>query len=305
MTATHRVIFDTDIGTDVDDILALGVLLGSPEVQLEAVTTVYGDVDLRARMVQRVLQLRGRDDVPVHTGIREPLLGLDPVYWPGHEGVGLLEEATDLPGTDPTHAVDTLVERVLASPGEITLLAVGPLTNVAAALVRAPELATALKRLVIMGGKVQLEAHPWAPAEHNIKCDPEAAHIVFRSGAPIELVPLDVTLRTVIRAEGVAALEAVGTPYHAALADQVRRLPAYTERGQRTYLHDPLAALAVIQPDLLGWTPLHLEVAREAGPLRGATIGGRPDARHPVTAQTALDLDVAACEKAIASRLAS
>src|SRR5215467_10346800 len=88
-----RVILDTDIGTDVDDCLALALILASPELQLEGVTCVYGDALLRARMVRKLLRLAGREEVPVYVGAEKPLLCRRPVYWAGHEGVGLLEEA--------------------------------------------------------------------------------------------------------------------------------------------------------------------------------------------------------------------
>jgi purine nucleosidase len=91
MARTQRIIFDTDIGTDVDDCLALALILSSPELQLEGVTCVYGDVDLRARMVIKLLRLRNHPELPVMVGASEPLLGLRPVFWPGHEGLGLLE----------------------------------------------------------------------------------------------------------------------------------------------------------------------------------------------------------------------
>lgn len=303
MSATHRVIFDTDIGTDVDDILALGFLLGSPEVQIEGVTTVYGDVALRARMALKLLQLRGVEGIPVYTGIEQPLLGRDPVYWPGHEGVGLLGDDDDLPAASDTHAVDFLIRHVLANPGEITLLAVGPLTNVAAAVIREPRFAPTLKRLVIMGGRIDVSDSADGPAEHNIRCDPEAAHVVLSSGAPIELVPLDVTLRAVIRQDGVDALVARGTPYHAALADQVARYPGFSSRGGSTFLHDPLAAMAVVEPERLGWTPYHVGVELTGTLTRAMTVARRPDRDHPATARVAMDLDAAACETLIAARL--
>jgi inosine-uridine nucleoside N-ribohydrolase len=142
----------------------------------------------------------------VHAGVRDPLLKLDPIHWPGHEGVGLLQDDDDLAPADSTDAVDYLVETVLAHPGEITLLAVGPLTNVATAILREPTFAGSLRQLTIMGGKVDMSNSSWGPGEHNIKCDPEAASVVFRSGAHIDLVPLDVTLRALIRQPGVDAL---------------------------------------------------------------------------------------------------
>ncbi|MGB3329705.1 MAG: nucleoside hydrolase, partial [Thermomicrobiales bacterium] len=216
---TVRVVLDTDLGTDVDDCIALAFLLGSPEIQLDAITTVYADVALRARMARKLLALRGGEaaSIPVYEGIGAPLMGLAPVYWPGHEGIGLLEEGDDErfatgPGQG-THAVDFLVEHVLAHPGEIHLLAIGPLTNVAAAITREPRFAASLQHLTIMGGWFAVApTSPRGPAEHNIICDPEAAHIVLSSGAPMSLVPLDVTLRALIDQTGVDALKAKGNP---------------------------------------------------------------------------------------------
>ncbi len=306
MSSKHQVILDTDIGTDVDDILALGVLLGSPdEIDLIGVTTVYGDVDLRARMVHKLLQLRGRDDVPVHAGVRDPLLKLDPIFWPGHEGIGLLEEGDTLPETSPTHAVDYLIETVMANPGEITVLAVGPLTNVATAIIREPRFASSLKHLMIMGGRVDMSDSGWGPGEHNIKCDPEAAHVVFSSGAPIDLVPLDVTLKVVIRQDGVDALRAAGDPYHDALAEQVARYPGFINRGGSTFLHDPLAAMALVRPDLLGWTAYNCQVELNGRLTRAMTVVRTPGESAPATCRIALSVDTAACEAFIAKRLAS
>jgi len=306
MSSKQQVIFDTDIGTDVDDILALGFLLGSPdEIDLIGVTTVYGDVTVRARMVRKLLQLRGTEGVAVHSGMRNPLLKLDPIYWPGHEGVGLLEDGDKLEPADSTDAVGYLIETVLAHPGEITLLAVGPLTNVATAILREPSFAGSLKKLMIMGGKVDMSNNLGGPGEHNIKCDPEAASVVFGSGAPIDLVPLDVTLRAVIRQSGVDALLALLDPYHQALGDQVARYPGFVDRGGSTFLHDPLAAMALVRPDLLGWQPYHVDVELSGRLTRAMTVVRTPTGHFPTTAHIAMTLDVDGCEHLIAERLAS
>jgi len=305
MSAKQQVIFDTDIGTDVDDILALGFLLGSPgEIDLIGVTTVYGDVALRAQMVRKLLQLRGRNDVAVHTGIRDPLMKLDPVYWPGHEGVGLIESTDVLAPPDSVDAVGYLIETVLANPGQITVLAVGPLTNIATAILREPLFAGSIRQLMIMGGKVDMSNSSWGPAEHNIKCDPEAANVVFQSGAPIDLVPLDVTLRAMIRQAGVDALLAAGDPYHVALGNQVALYPGFVDRGGTTFLHDPLAAMALVRPDLLGWQPYHLQVELAGRHTRAMTVVRTPTEAHPTTARIAMTLDIEGCEALIAHRLA-
>jgi purine nucleosidase len=299
------VILDTDIGTDVDDCLSLAVLLGSPEIDLVAVTTVYGDVALRARMARKLMALAGRGEVPVYEGVGAPLMRNRPVYWPGHEGIGLLD-----PGDEERygqvadrHAVDAIIERVMAAPGEMYLLAVGPLTNVAAALVRQPQVAYSLARLTIMGGFIA----PWTGgrelAEHNILCDPEAARVVFASGAPISLVPLDVTLKTVITREGVAAIRAVGTPFHAAVADQVARYPPFEERGGQTFLHDPLAALAITRPELLEWHELAVDIELAGRLTTGMTVARQPGPESPATASVAMGVDAIAAERLILERV--
>lgn len=305
--ATKRVpvILDTDMGTDVDDCLALAVLLGSPEIDLIGVTTVYGDVALRARMVRKLLSLRGRGDVLVHEGVGSPLMKNQPVFWPGHEGVGLLEEGDEERfGTSPDqHAVDFLTERVMAQPGEIHLLAVGPLTNIAAAMIRQPELAYNLAHLTIMGGFIA----PWTggrgAAEHNIQCDPEAARVVFASGAPISLVPLDVTLRTVITREDVVAIRAVETPFHDAVADQVALYPPFEDRGGQTFLHDPLATAAIVRPDLLEWHDLAVDVELAGRLTVGMTVARQPGPNHPATARVAMGVDTLAAQTFIIERI--
>lgn len=299
------VILDTDIGTDVDDCLAIAVLLGSPEIDLIGITTVYGDVGLRARMTRKLLRLGNRNDVPVHEGIAAPLMRNHPVYWPGHEGQGLLEEGDEERfGRGPDgHAVDYLIERVMARPGEVHLLAIGPLTNVAAAMIRQPELAHNLAHLTIMGGFIA----PWTggrrAAEHNIHCDPEAARAVFASGVPISLVPLDVTLKTVITQEGVTEIRQVDTPFHRAVADQVALYPPFEERGGQTFLHDPLAAAAIVRPDLLEWHELAVDIELAGRLTTGATVARQPGAEAPATASVAMEVDAVAAQRFIVERV--
>jgi purine nucleosidase len=297
-------ILDTDIGTDVDDCLALVVILGSPELRLEGVTCVYGDVELRSRMVLKLLRLAGRPDVPVMLGAREPLLRLRPVYWPGHEGVGLLEPTDDALVPAAEHAVDYLIRSVMERPGEIHLLAIGPLTNVALAFAREPRLAQCLGHLTIMGGALRGSDGLGLPyVEHNVRCDPEAAHVVLSAGAPTTLVPLDVTTRVVIRPEGVARIRAGGTAFHDAVACQVELYPPFQARGF-TYLHDPLAAAVTLRPDLVDIVPLHVDVETAGRLSSGMTLMRSPGPDVPTNAHVALKVDVDAAERFTLDRIA-
>src|SRR5262249_30071669 len=152
---------------------------------------------------------------------------------------------------------------VLANPRQIHLLAIGPLTNVALAFLREPGLAAKLAHLTIMGGACRGPGMLDLPlAEHNIKCDPEAAHVVLSAGAPTTLVPLPLTARVRIRSEDAARIRSRGTPFHAAVATQVETYPPFERRGW-THLHDPLAAATLIRPDLVGLEPLRVDVELE------------------------------------------
>lgn len=298
-----RVILDTDIGTDVDDCLALALILSSPELVLDRVTCVYGDVALRSRIVRELLRLHGSEEVPVFQGASRPLLGLRPVYWAGHEGDGLLEHAAARPAPKVPHAALELVRAVTEYPGEIHVVAIGPLTNVALAFLVEPELPRLIAHLTIMGGAARVAGGASLPhAEHNIKSDPEAAHIVLSSGAPITLVPLDVTTKTRIDRDGVARIRSGGGHFREAVADQLERYPRFAERGW-TFLHDPLAAATVIRPDFVSTAPMHVDV--ELGGLHsaGATLVREPGAGD-VNAAVALEVEAGRFEAFLLGRLA-
>ena len=299
-----KIILDTDIGTDVDDAVALALILCSPELELVGVTCVYGDVTLRARMALKLLALRGVSAVPVMTGARQPLLGLRPVYWAGHEGKGLLEPEDEALEPAPEHAVDFIVRKALEAPGRIHLVAIGPLTNVALAFLREPRLAQALAHLTIMGGSVRGPGAFHLPyAEHNIRCDPEAAHVVFSSGVPITMVPLDVTTQVTIRPEGVARIRAGGTAFHEAVARQVELYPPFAARGY-THMHDPLAVATLIERDLVRLEPLHVDVEREGHHAAGATLVRAPSPEAPANAEVALQVKARRFEEFLVERIA-
>jgi len=260
------VILDTDIGTDVDDCLALALLVSSPELQLQAVTCVYGDTILRSRMALKLLQLRGLTDIPVYAGATKPLVSQRPIYWEGHEGQGLIEDAA---GLEPTagFAPDMIVQHVMSNPGKIHLIAIGPLTNVALALQKEPLLIRNLAHLTIMGGVVRsIDRLDLPLAEHNIVCDPEAAKIVFTSGVSITIVPLDLTTQVAVTEAGQKQIQDAGSPFQIAVADQLARYPRFQRYG-RTSLHDPLAVGVVIDPTFVTLQNVTVQVATSDDPV--------------------------------------
>lgn len=266
-----RMILDTDIGTDVDDAMALALAMRSPEIEIAGVTTVYGDVRLRARLAKKLLTLEGKGGVPVLAGIEQPLLRNREVWWPGHEGEGVLgDEAIAF---EEEHAVDFIVRTVMNHPGEITLAPIGPLTNVAAALIREPRVARSVKEIVLMGGVTRMADNgaELPPIEHNIKSDPEAAAVVFSSGAPIVMVGLDVTMKARIRRAEARMLARSGNPLNEALARLIEKWMDVIGQDW-TAMHDPLAVALLADRSLCGMRRMKVSVEYDHRHPSGQTI---------------------------------
>lgn len=293
------VILDTDIATDVDDSLALALVLASPELRLRGITCAYGDTDLRARYAAKLLALAGRGDVPVMAGTRQPLLSRRPVYWEGHEGSALLApgERVDYSRED---AVDALIRIANAQPGAVHLLAIAPLTNVALALIRQPHLP--LAGITLMGGVLRGPGRLDLPiAEHNISCDPEAAHVVFSSGLPVRMVPLDLTTQVRVTPEGVAQIRAGGTPFQQAIAAQIEAYPRYQRQGYAN-LHDPLAVASLIDPSFLRCQRARVAVELAGEHTTSATLAQADDAG---TVEVGVAVDSPRFERFFVERLAA
>lgn len=256
------VIFDTDIGTDVDDILALAVLAKSPELELIGVTTVYGDTPLRAKITRVTCDLLGCTETPVLIGEKETLTGRQ-ISWAGHEGYGVPNLDKAEVSTTPS-AVDYLLEAANRFAGELEVLATGPLTNIATAIRKDAATFSKIKHLYLMGGAYWLDR-----PEHNIKCDPEAAKIVFESGIPITAIGLDVTLRVLLEADDLHQIAQLGNGVGPLLEDQILR---WWELRNITanHPHDPLAALAMVRPDLFLFENWDVAITKE-GRTEGLT----------------------------------
>ena len=296
MSAARRVLLDTDLamgapGSDIDDGFALALAVADPDVDLELVTTVGGNTDAATatRLSVELLERLGRPDIPVVRGVGSP--------------------------SPRQHAAVEIAERVLAAPGELTLVAVGPLTNVALALRLAPEVATAAREVVVMGG-IYLGTTGIAamPGEFNIWCDPEAADVVFTSGAPLRCVGLDVTTKVRLTDDDAARMAAGGTPFGAFagactrewIAHWDRTNPGATEAHGSCALHDPLAVAAVTRPELLTWRPAHVAVETQGRHTRGVIVADLGTVENPPAAncEIAVDVDVEGFREHFLSRLA-
>ena len=283
-------ILDTDIGTDVDDALALGLLLGSPEVQLAGITTVYGDTRLRAQLTRRMLAGSHQPDIPVFAGRAEPLSGRD-VWWAGHEGV--LHEGLDRETFEERDAVDFLVDTVAAAPGEVDILAIGPLTNIAEAIRRSPAFVDEVRHVYVMGGDFRAANRV---AEHNLRCDAVAAREVFGSRLPMTVAGLDVTTRVQLAPEHVARIRAAGAVGRFLDAEIAQWWRFHGTQWNNP--HDPISALTLLQPDLFTLRDADVDIELAPG-----DEGFARDAAASRRTRLVTELDVPAVMEAIVARI--
>ncbi|HZQ98224.1 MAG TPA: nucleoside hydrolase [Chloroflexota bacterium] len=281
-----RLLFDVDTG--VDDALALLLALGTPGTQVLGVGTVAGNVELTkcTHNTLRVLELAGRADVPVAAGCVRPLVQPLATAAHVHGDDGLGGVALPLPTAQATgeHAVDQIVRLARANAGQLTLIALGPLTNVAVALQREPDLPRLVKELVLMGGAFARAGNMSATAEFNVWVDPEAARSVFEAGFRTTIVPLDATMQAMLLDEH---LDRLGGGQVARFVRDVTRdyMELYLRRyGRRAAaMHDPLATAVALDPSLAADAPeLPVTVETRGEWTRGMTVadrrlGERPD----------------------------
>jgi purine nucleosidase len=288
-----RIILDTDLamgapGSDIDDGFALALALADPGLRVEVVTTVGGNSDVvtSTRLTHELLDVLGRTDVPVVQGL------------PADED-----------------AAEEIVRRVLAEPGELTLVTIGPLTNVARAIALEPRVATAVREVVVMGGVYLEQTNVSAmPGEYNFWCDPEAAQAVLQSGAPLRLVGLDVTRRVRLTRADAARL-AEGGAFGRLAAEHTLGWIDFQERVKpreeieqgSCALHDPLAVAVVTRPDLVTWREAHVDVESEGAFTRGVAVADLLMWEHPPApnCRIATEVDADAFHALFVERMAS
>jgi len=271
-------LIDTDPG--IDDALALLYAWGSAELRLAAITTVAGNVPVAAatRNLLRLVALRGIVPPPTAEGAAAPL-GRGLVTATAYHGDDGLGDLSDWPAPSGTLLPETAAELIVATartaPEPLTLIALGPLTNVALALEHDARALARLARVVVMGGAVDVPGNVTSTAEFNIHVDPDAAGRVLAAGLPVDLVPLDATRQAVVsRAALEEALEQRPGPVARRIAEFTRRgFTVDATRGTAgMVLHDPLAVAAALDPTLVGWEETRLEVGRDGHTRRVAGV---------------------------------
>ena len=273
---THKIILDCDPGHD--DAIALLVAARHPAIELVAVTTVAGNqsVEKTSLNALKICSFAGIKNVPIAKGMTGPLLR-PPCYASdihgesGLDGPALAKPTIDL---SPQHAVELLIETLLQSDGDITLVPTGPLTNIAMAMRREPAILPKIKAITLMGGAISV-GNVTPAAEFNIWADPEAANIVFRCGRPITMVPLEVTHQALATPEICERLCKTRRP----VALLVAELLNYFAETYRTNfgvasppVHDPCAVVAVIEPEIVRITKMNVEIELYGQWTAGRTV---------------------------------
>lgn len=278
MTA-RKIIIDTDPGQD--DAVAILLALACPdEIEVLGITCVAGNVplDLTTINARKICELAGRPDVPVYAGcdrpLKQPLVTAEHV----HGKTGL--DGPDLP--DPTmplapgHGVDFIIDTIRAAdPGTVTLCTLGPLTNIATALTKAPDISGKIAQIILMGGAYFQVGNVTPAAEFNIHVDPDAAHMLFRSGIPLTVIPLDVTHRALVTPARNAAFRGLGTAVGTAVAQMTEFYERYDREKyghEGAPLHDPCVIACLLAPHLFTGRHINVEIETASPLTLGMTV---------------------------------
>jgi purine nucleosidase len=280
-----RIILDTDLamgapGADIDDGFALALAHADPEIELELITTVNGNTDVESSTVLagELARRLGLTTVPIVKGAAASFTHPEVVRKPADSVTALRDS---VPPPDPGYAAVEIVKHVLNNPGEITIVAIGPLTNVAAALLLEPRLATSVKEIVIMGGMFfGTMPSQVMPGEFNVWVDPEAAQAVLRSGAPQRWVGLDVTLQVRLTREHARRMLAADAPFAPFAGESTlawidyihERNPGSPRTADSCAMHDPLAVAVLTRPGLCDFREVAASVVTGDGEARGVMI---------------------------------
>lgn len=294
----EKVIFDTDPG--IDDALALLLLAASPEIDLLAITVTHGNTSQEKclRNALQLVELAGISKVPIARGASEPLVKelsvAEETHGDGGLGYAVLPPSNTKPHSDLAH--DLIINEIDRNPHEITLLCVGPMTNIALALLKRPSIAPKVKRIISMGGAIHYPGNATPQSEYNVFCDPEAFDIVMRSGIDFTLVPLDVTYQCIFTTSHLARINQARSEVKNFISDSTRfymEFHASHQDIQGCAINDPLAAALLIDPSLVTNREYFLEIELQSPSSKAKTIADYYGAlKKSPNAKVAMEVDV-------------
>ncbi len=260
-----RIILDTDPG--IDDALAFLLLSASPEISLEAITVTHGNtsVDKCTRNALDIAELAGLLNVPIARGASEPLVKsltiAEETHGDGGLGYATLSQSTKQ--VESKHAADLIIDLVHQYPHEITMLMIGPVTNLALAIRKDPSIIPLIKNVVSMGGAIHFPGNATPSAEYNVFCDPHAYDLILRTGFDLTIVPLDVTYQCIFQPRHIQALAGARPEIVKFIEDSTRFYMEFHDEYQKIdgcAINDPLAAALLIRPDLCTYRDYHVTV---------------------------------------------
>lgn len=281
LAAPKKIIFDTDPGTD--DAMALMLALNSPELDVRAITVVPGNVTAQMGLENalKMASLANRCDIPVAAGAQHPLFQklITAEFWHGKNGLGDVELPPSKCKVDSRYAADLIIQLIHASPHEITLVPVGPLTNIALALEKDPSIVPLVKEVILMGGSIS-GGNVNAAAEANIYNDPEAAQIVFQAGWPLTMVGLEVGDKALLTQKYLDQIGQTHGPINDFMYGIVKHLVDLSAQfgSPGTPMYDPSAVAVAVDSSLVTTKDMHVDVETRGEFTRGETVANRHNA---------------------------
>ena len=273
----EKIIYDTDPG--IDDALGLLLLAASPEIDLLAITVTHGNTSQEKCLnnALKLVELTGITKVPVARGAEEPLVKelsvAEEMHGEGGLGYAILPKSAISPCSELAH--DLIIRVVRENPGEVTLLCVGPMTNIALAFLKAPDIVSKVRRIVSMGGAIHYPGNVTPQAEYNVFCDPEAFEIVLKSGIDFTLVPLDVTYQCILTTDHLEKITESRSEIRNFIFDSTRFYMEFHEDYQGIKgcaINDPLAAAILLDPTLVKNRDYYLTIELTSPTSKAKTI---------------------------------
>lgn len=298
LVMAEKLIYDTDPG--IDDALGLLLLAASPEIELLAITVTHGNTTQEKclRNALQLVELAGISHVPVARGASEPLVKelsvAEETHGDGGLGYAVLPPASITPVAEIAH--DLIIKLVNENPGQVTLLCVGPMTNIALALLKEPQIASKVKRIVAMGGAIHYPGNATPQSEYNVFCDPESYEIVMQSGIDITLVPLDVTYQCLLTTEHVSKMSFARKTIQDFITESTRFYMEFHDAYQGIKgcaINDPLAAAIIIDPNIVELTDYFVEIELRNEKSKAKTIADHYGAlKRKANAHVAMQVNV-------------